>query len=44
MSELALRGKQVTIVGNNVVNDIRLIYPELFVYRSMQEVRLYFIK
>jgi len=44
MPELALRGKDVLITGGNVVNNIRLLYPELFVYRSMQEVRLYFTK
>jgi len=42
MTELALRGKSIVITGNNVVNDIKTLYPELFPYQSVEELSLLF--
>ena len=40
--ELALRGKSIALLGSSVVNDIKVSYPELFPYASMEQLSLVF--
>jgi hypothetical protein len=37
-----LRGKLVLISGDNAVNDILVLYPELFPYKSVEQIYMEF--